>query len=184
MGRFVLAELQRANRKYPYMEHLRVLNGRRPEGSIEQPPTSVTLQHRLQQVRSLLVWQEWERALATHPDREYVEYVLRGMREGFREGYQYRGSRRVSARRNMKSASENPEVVDKYIMKEVELGRIIGPADLCEMPSAHVSRFGVIPKNHQPGKWRLIVDLSHPEGGRVNDGNEPELCLPAVYIGG
>ena len=34
----------------------------------------------------------------------------------------------------------------------------------------HVSRFGVIPKRHQPGKWRLILDLSSPAGHSVNDG--------------
>ena len=39
-----------------------------------------------------------------------------------------------------------------------------------------INRFGVIPKGHQPGKWWLIVDLSHPRGHSVNDGIEPELC--------
>ena len=34
----------------------------------------------------------------------------------------------------------------------------------------HVSPFGVIPKSHQPGKWRLILDLSSPHGHSVNDG--------------
>ena len=34
----------------------------------------------------------------------------------------------------------------------------------------HVSRFDVIPKRHQPGKWRLILDLSSPAGHSVNDG--------------
>ena len=29
---------------------------------------------------------------------------------------------------------------------------------------------GVIPKKHQPGKWRLILDLSSPVGASVNDG--------------
>lgn len=38
-----------------------------------------------------------------------------------------------------------------------------------------MSRFGVIPKSHQPGKWRLIVDLSYPEGKSVNDGIDPNL---------
>ena len=33
-----------------------------------------------------------------------------------------------------------------------------------------MSRFGVIPKRHQPGKWRLILDLSSPAGHNVNDG--------------
>ena len=40
----------------------------------------------------------------------------------------------------------------------------------------HVSRFGVIPKAHQSGKWRLIVDLSHPKGASINDGIDPSLC--------
>ena len=40
----------------------------------------------------------------------------------------------------------------------------------------HVSHFGVIPKSHQPGKWRLIVDLSAPRGFSVNDGVPSELC--------
>ena len=46
-----------------------------------------------------------------------------------------------------------------------------------EAPSAlvHVSNFGVISKKHQPGKWRLIVDLS-PDGASVNDFIDPALC--------
>ena len=39
-----------------------------------------------------------------------------------------------------------------------------------------VSRIGVIPKPHQPGKCRLITDLSSPKGERINDGIDPALC--------
>ena len=39
-----------------------------------------------------------------------------------------------------------------------------------------INRCGVIPKRHQPGKWRLIVNLSFPKGHSVTDGVEPELC--------
>ena len=39
-----------------------------------------------------------------------------------------------------------------------------------------INPFGVIPKLHQPGKWRLIVDLSHLKGSSVNDGIKSELC--------
>ena len=39
-----------------------------------------------------------------------------------------------------------------------------------------VSPFGVIPKGHTPGKWRLIVDLSSPSGSSVNDGISSDLC--------
>ena len=39
-----------------------------------------------------------------------------------------------------------------------------------------MSPFGVIPKSGKPGKWRLINDLSSPEGSSINDGIEPPLC--------
>ena len=41
------------------------------------------------------------------------------------------------------------------------------------LPTLHVSSFGVIPKTGQPGKWRLILDLSSPHGLSVNDGIDP-----------
>ena len=56
-----------------------------------------------------------------------------------------------------------------YISKELAAGRIIGPLPACA-EGVHVSRFGVIPKPHQPGKWRLITDLSFPHGCTGNDG--------------
>ncbi len=43
-------------------------------------------------------------------------------------------------------------------VEECWLGRVVGPLS----KGSHVSRFGVIPKSSQ---WRLIVNLSHPEGG-------------------
>ena len=44
------------------------------------------------------------------------------------------------------------------------------------LPSLHINRFGVIPKEHNTGKWRLITDLSYPHGQSVNDGINPSLC--------
>ena len=52
----------------------------------------------------------------------------------------------------------------------------MGPFERSEVPDVHISRFGVIPKSNQPEKWRLIVDLSHPEGRSVNNGISSELC--------
>ncbi len=37
------------------------------------------------------------------------------------------------------------------------------------------SPFGIIPKKGKPGKWRLIVNLSAPEGLSVNDGIDRKL---------
>ena len=51
------------------------------------------------------------------------------------------------------------------------------------LPDLHVSRFGVIPKRHQPGKWRLILDLSCPAGHSVNDRIAGEdYSLPCMKV--
>ena len=76
----------------------------------------------------------------------------------------------------MLSAEQNPEVVDAYLAKEVAACRVVALSAEHQLTGAHISRFGVIPKPHQPGKWRLIVDMSHPKGRSVNDGILPELC--------
>ena len=81
-----------------------------------------------------------------------------------------------SARTNLHSAILHPEVVDEYIQNELSLGRISGPYPLSQCPEVHTSRFGVILKNHQPNKWYLIIDLSHPQGSSVNDGILQHLC--------
>ena len=49
-----------------------------------------------------------------------------------------------------------------------------GPLKPSDFPHVQVSPFGVIPKS-EPGKWRLILDLSSPQGNSVNDGINREL---------
>ena len=63
-----------------------------------------------------------------------------------------------------------------YLANKVSLGRVAGPFSSPPFPNLHVSSFGVIPKKGQPGKWRLIVDLSSPGGLRVNNGIDPDEC--------
>ena len=79
----------------------------------------------------------------------------------------------------MPSAGENPTVVDDYLAGECKPGRVVSPLSMADMAAStpiHTSRFGVIPKGHQTGKWRLIVDPSAPKGASMNDGIWPELC--------
>ena len=117
----------------------------------------------------------WERKLSNHPDREFVKYVCDGIREGLRVGFDYRKGRCRRAAGNMKSIADHREVVESYIGREKEAGRLLGPFPRDALPEVHVSPFGVIPKSEE-GKWRLIVDLSSPNGGSVNDGISKELC--------
>ena len=74
-----------------------------------------------------------------------------------------------SATRNMGSAVQNPRVVTEYLGKQRQAGRVLGPVDEAARCSVHLSHLGIIPKPHQSGKWRLIVDLSHPHGSSIND---------------
>ena len=120
-----------------------------------------------------LVTSEWEALLANHPDRQLVRYLLTGITEGFRIGFQ-RGLNYKRATGNTRSAIMYPQPVAEFIQVEVQAGRIIGP--LRDIPQAHVSRFGVIPKQGQPGKWRLILDLSSPYGHSVDDGITSNFC--------
>ena len=151
------------------MEELRVLGQRSPVGRHSSLPA------RMAKIASPLRTEVWADMLKQLPDKECAEYLLRGLSEGFRIGYEYETQKCRSARNNMQSALENPQVVDQYIQQERSLGRVLGPIDP-DSCGIQVNRFGVIPKGNQPGKWRLILDLSHPEGYSVNEGIEPSLC--------
>ena len=114
--------------------------------------------------------------ISDHPDKQLVHYILQRITEGFRVGFRYGQSQCKSAKSNMLSSDTNPQVVTSYLQKEVPLGKLVGPLPLGSIPGIHISPFGVIPKGHTPGKWRLILDLSSPHGHSVNDGIDLELC--------
>ena len=76
----------------------------------------------------------------------------------------------------MKSVKENPQVIDEYLVRECSLGCILGPLNPTIIPEVHISCFGVMPKKHAQNEWRMILDLSSPEGSSVNDGVDPALC--------
>jgi len=56
--------------------------------------------------------------LVSHPDRDYVDYILRGIKEGFQIGFKASGS--VSSVR--KNTMENPQVVSAYVAEESSVG--------------------------------------------------------------
>ena len=80
----------------------------------------------------------------------------------------------------MHSVLDNAHVVSDYLEADMRWGTYtcgFGPLAPDVVPGMHINQFGVIPEPHQLGKWRLIVDLSHPEGKKsVSDGISFELC--------
>ena len=104
-----------------------------------------------------------------HPDRAAVSYVMKGLKHGFRIGFSPSSCALKSSSTNILSAIQQPSVIGDYLQTEIAHGRIAGPFPTCPFPYLHIIRFGVIPKNNQPGKWRLILDLSSHPGHSVND---------------
>ena len=123
-------------------------------------------------VRGFLPQAEWEPFLSSHPDRVFASYLHRGIRFGFQIGFSTAHQLKHYSK-NHNSVASNPRTVDEYIQKELENGKLM----VAPNPSSiHISPIGIIAKPHQPGKFRLIVDLSSPAGGSVNDGIPTELC--------
>ena len=122
-----------------------------------------------------LVQVQWQRYLSNHPNNTLVNFFISGISQGFRLGFNRPLSQLKSARKNLSSAVLHPEVVDEYLAAELEKSRLAGPFSTLDIPYAHISRFGVIPKKFSQ-QWRLIVDLSHPIGFSVNDGIPKDLC--------
>ena len=78
-----------------------------------------------------------------------------GIQDGFQIGF---NPSLVSLNLHLRTS-----VIDSYLQNEVSSGRVAGLFQVPLPLSLYMSRFGVIPKNSQPGKWRLILDLSSPE---------------------
>ena len=109
---------------------------------------------------------------ATHPDQDFAAYIHSGLSNGFRIGFNRQGPHLKSSARNHPSAASNSLVVRDYIRKEVSAGRLVGPLPQELLPLVMIS---LVPKAHQPGKWRMIVDLSFPFAHSVNTGISEEL---------
>ena len=58
-----------------------------------------------------------------------MNYLVTGLREGFRIGFDYGTHQCRKSGDNMRSAQQHPQVVRNYVLKECEAGRLLGPFD-------------------------------------------------------
>ena len=93
--------------------------------------------------------------LFSHPDKWFTDYIVRGIQQGFRIGFQGSRDQLRSCRRNMVSSREHPDVVEAYIANEVKAARLerVGSRDKADKGGVHCSPFGVIPKKGGPNRW-------------------------------
>lgn len=111
--------------------------------------------------------------LESYPDRESASYLSNGFSLGFRIPVVVAPV--AQNPRNQKSVKDMPGVARKKIEKELALRRMAGPFATPPFPNLHISPLGIVPKK-APGEFRLIHNLSHPNGTSVNDVIPPELC--------
>ena len=139
-------------------------------------PIDIKVSSQVSAVNTPLMIPNWQQALTQHPNQPLVQFFLKGISQGFRIGFNQLPQGLKSARKNLNGALQHPQIVEEYLSTEVSHHRVAGPFNKEPPLTAHINRFGVIPKRHQPNKWRLIVDLSYPAGQSVNDGIPKTLC--------
>ena len=143
---------------------------------MREAPTAILVPPQASHIHTPLVIHRWQEALVKHPHQSLVNFFLMGLSQGFRIGYNHSSKEQKSAHRNLTGALQHPQVVNEYLATEILHHRVAGPFNKELLPQVQINRFGVIPKRHQPNKWRLIVDLSHPVHHSVNDGIPKSLC--------
>ena len=157
------------NGKYCYMKDLSTLESCRPAEIRAQIDTDLSFSRLAIRIRS------WTRELAIHSDASFRDYILDGLTNGFRIGFGHTRAACRPSSRNMSSATVNIKVVDSYVDQERKASRLAGPTQW-QSTDIQVSPLGVIPKAHQPDRWRLIVDLSSPYSASVNKGIDRDVC--------
>ena len=96
-------------------------------------------------------------SLHDHPDRVSLDFLLKGLSQGFKIGFQ--GSRVPKEHPNLISARNNRSIISNNILKEVKLGHTARPLTSPPFPNMQVYPNRVIPKKHST-EWRTIFQFS------------------------
>ena len=108
--------------------------------------------------------------------KSYNQNEAKILLDGFIHGFSlhYQGPRAKRLSRNLKSAIDNPTLVQSKLNKEICEGRMAGPFTSPPFLNLIVSPVGLVPKKAL-GEFRLIHHLSYPEGESINDGISKEF---------
>jgi len=95
-----------------------------------------------------------------YTDPVAVHTLLTGLSQGFKIGYQ--GPHIPKEYSNLLSAKDNPSIISRNILKEVQLGHTAGPFTSLPFPNLQDYPIRVVPKKHS-SDWRTIFHLLHPK---------------------
>ena len=96
-----------------------------------------------------------------------ADYLITGFCFGF--PIPFHGPSSSTTAPNLLSPAQHPDVVDRYLAKELLAQRVAGPFSYLPLPNFRVSPIGVVPKK-TPGEFRCTQHLSYPNGASINDG--------------
>ena len=129
------------DRQYLYISHLIALDSYRPaQGTHVNTNTG-----------SPLIVIQWIQMLQDHPDKIYVQWIIKGIQQGFRIGFDHCCSC-YPANTNLRS--QVPQIILEHLSKEVSLDRMHCYPLGSEPKGTQISPIGAIPKKNRPGKWR------------------------------
>ena len=112
--------------------------------------------------------------LCHHPQQHRVNYILKGLTDGF--SLEYTGPVSFWAPRNLPSAAQFPDLVLQCLNKEIAAGRMLGPFQELLMPDLMCSPLGIVPKKDST-EMRMIMHLSYPYGTSINDFIDKDKAL-------
>ena len=78
------------------------------------------------EVFSPLQWQVWDSWLSGHHVKGFRDYIVNGVREDYRIGFDYQHPYLPSTS-NLRSAGSHTAVIDEYLGAECAAGRVLGP---------------------------------------------------------
>ena len=99
-------------------------------------------------------------------DTETTKFLVQRFTNGFKVGFS--GKTNSDIPKNLKSAMEFPDSVDKLVEKELLAGRIAGPFSKPPFKEFQCSPIGLVLKKDGVN-FRLIHHLSFPEGSSINE---------------
>lgn len=108
---------------------------------------------------------ELGKALKQHPNRCFVNYLITGLIHGFFAGLSFLPKASCVCP-NLRSALQEPGIVDELLSRESEKGYMIGPFNSSPFPLYRINPIGVATRKYS-GKKRLIMDLSAPHNNDV-----------------
>ena len=119
-----------------------------------------------------------------HYPRNKRDYLYYGFKFGFSIGCHNRSilAERVNViPKNHFGCVSNISEARKAVFKEVNLGRVLGPFKTIPCAKFVCSPLNLVPKAGNPGKFRLIHDLSFSKGGCSVNSSIPDEEAKVVY---